>query len=229
MINNDKLFSRKSAPAKTARMVEAIIGCKWSITVYHLLDNGINRIPYIVLATGFVSVIYTSLGGLGAVVVTDFLQTVLLLGGALLVVVMISISLGGFSWFPTSWQSGWDVQPLFSPDPRVRVTILGGILTAVIWNVCTAGGDQVAVQRFMATGNARAAQRSYLAKICVSGGVSVALALVGFSLLGYFTQRPEALPAGMSLATDGDKIFPFFVAYHLPPGQTMKLLKRFAR
>ncbi len=43
MINNEKLFSRKSAPAKTARMVESIIGCKWSITVYHLLDNGINR------------------------------------------------------------------------------------------------------------------------------------------------------------------------------------------
>ena len=24
-------------------MVETIIGCKWSITVYHLLENGINR------------------------------------------------------------------------------------------------------------------------------------------------------------------------------------------
>ncbi len=43
MINNEKIFSRKSAPAKTARMVESIIGCKWSITVYHLLENDINR------------------------------------------------------------------------------------------------------------------------------------------------------------------------------------------
>ncbi len=43
MIKNDKLFSRKSSPAKTARMVETIIGCKWSITVYHLIANGINR------------------------------------------------------------------------------------------------------------------------------------------------------------------------------------------
>ena len=43
MINNEKLFSRKSAPAQTARMVETIIGCKWSITVYHLLANDINR------------------------------------------------------------------------------------------------------------------------------------------------------------------------------------------
>lgn len=43
MINNEKIFSRKSAPAKTARMVETIVGCKWSITVYLLLENGINR------------------------------------------------------------------------------------------------------------------------------------------------------------------------------------------
>lgn len=39
----EKIFSRKSAPAKTARMVETIFGCKWSLTVYHLLDNGVNR------------------------------------------------------------------------------------------------------------------------------------------------------------------------------------------
>lgn len=34
---------RKSAPEKSARMVEAIYGCKWSLTVYQLLANGINR------------------------------------------------------------------------------------------------------------------------------------------------------------------------------------------
>jgi len=43
MKNEEKLFSRKSAPARSARMVETIIGCKWSLTVYHLLNNDINR------------------------------------------------------------------------------------------------------------------------------------------------------------------------------------------
>ena len=36
-------FSRKSAPEKTARMVETIVGCKWSLTVYNLLNNDIQR------------------------------------------------------------------------------------------------------------------------------------------------------------------------------------------
>nr|WP_067294143.1 winged helix-turn-helix transcriptional regulator [Marinobacterium profundum] len=43
MKNQDKLFSRKSAPERSARMVETIYGCKWSLTVYQLLANGINR------------------------------------------------------------------------------------------------------------------------------------------------------------------------------------------
>lgn len=43
MKNNDILFSRKSAPEKTARMVETIYGCKWSLTVYQLIANDINR------------------------------------------------------------------------------------------------------------------------------------------------------------------------------------------
>ena len=43
MNSNEKIFLRKSAPEKTARMVETIFGCKWSLTVYYLLANGINR------------------------------------------------------------------------------------------------------------------------------------------------------------------------------------------
>lgn len=43
MINNEKLFSRKTAPQNSARMVEAIYGCKWSLTVYQLLSAGVNR------------------------------------------------------------------------------------------------------------------------------------------------------------------------------------------
>ena len=36
-------LSRKYPPQQTARMVEAIYGCKWSLTVYQLLDTGICR------------------------------------------------------------------------------------------------------------------------------------------------------------------------------------------
>ena len=39
----EKNFSRKSAPQRSARMVESIFRCKWSLTVYQLLEEGIVR------------------------------------------------------------------------------------------------------------------------------------------------------------------------------------------
>jgi SSS family solute:Na+ symporter len=185
-----------------------------------MLGVGDEWIPLVVLVTGFVSVIYTSLGGLGAVVITDFLQFTLLFGGAWLVIGLVTYELGGFSWFPTSWQPTWDAQPVFSFDPRMRVTVLGTILSASLWQICTAGGDQVSVQRFMATRDAKAAKKAYLTQMCAGACVATTLVLVGFALLGYFQQRPDELPAGLSLITDGDRIFPRFVSFHLPPGVT---------
>ncbi|MCW8884732.1 MAG: helix-turn-helix transcriptional regulator [Motiliproteus sp.] len=43
MISNEKKISRQIAPERAARMVETIFGCKWSLTVFKLLDQGINR------------------------------------------------------------------------------------------------------------------------------------------------------------------------------------------
>jgi DNA-binding HxlR family transcriptional regulator len=43
MKTESKLFSKISAPEQSARMVETIYGCKWSLTVYQLLAHGINR------------------------------------------------------------------------------------------------------------------------------------------------------------------------------------------
>lgn len=43
MNNKEKLFPRKTAPENSARMVETIYGCKWSLTLYQLLAQNINR------------------------------------------------------------------------------------------------------------------------------------------------------------------------------------------
>lgn len=43
MIEQSKKFSKKAAPERSARMVETICGCKWSLTVFNLLANDIRR------------------------------------------------------------------------------------------------------------------------------------------------------------------------------------------
>ena len=43
MKDKEKKYLRKTAPSESAKMVETIYGCKWSLTVYQLLADGINR------------------------------------------------------------------------------------------------------------------------------------------------------------------------------------------
>ncbi|WP_417379411.1 sodium:solute symporter family transporter [Gimesia sp.] len=183
-----------------------------------MLNVGEEWIPYIVLGTGLVAIIYTSLGGLRAVVITDLIQTILLFGGALLVIATITYHLGGFGWFPTQWDQNWDTQPFFSFDPATRVTYVGTFLSILVWYVATSCGDQVSVQRFMSTKDARAARKSLAVQLSVSVIVSLTLAMVGFALLGYFKEFPNEIPAGIDLKKDADKFFPHYIAHHLPVG-----------
>lgn len=175
-------------------------------------------VPLIVFVTGFFAITYTSLGGLRAVVVTDLIQTILLYGGALLVIGTVTYKMGGFAWFPTEWQGQiWDDQPIFSWDPSTRITVVGSILSVFLWTTCTSAGDQVSVQRFMATEDAAAARKAIGMQLIVAFIVGATLGLVGVALLGYFQANPQLLPEGITLAENADKIFPQFIAFHLPP------------
>lgn len=175
-------------------------------------------IPWIVLATGVVSVIYTTLGGLKAVVVTDFMQTLLMLGGALLVLATVTYDFGGFGWVPTSWQPQWDTQPIISLDPKTRVTVVGTVLAIFSWYVSTLGGDQTSVQRFMATEDLAAARKALRTQLCTVFLIQATLIAVGFALMSYFQVHPDQLPAGMNLKDNADDLFPRFIAFHLPVG-----------
>jgi SSS family solute:Na+ symporter len=174
-------------------------------------------IPVIVVVSSAVSIVYTSMGGLRAVVVTDLMQTILLFGGAVLVIAVVTVKMGGLGWFPTRWNEQWDHQPVFSLDPSTRVTWVGSILSVFIWYVATSGGDQVSVQRFMATKDAASARRAFAMQMSIGALVNVTLGLVGFALLGYFVAFPERLGQGLTLARNADDIFPNFIAFHLPP------------
>ncbi len=175
-------------------------------------------VPWIVLVTGIFAITYTSLGGLKAVVITDLLQTILLYGGALLVIGTITYKMGGFGWFPSEWQGDvWDDQPVFSFDPAVRVTVVGSIISVFLWTTCTSMGDQVSVQRFMATRDASTARRAIAMQLSVGLVVGLTLGLVGMALLGFFQANPELLPGEGSLKDQADKVFPHFIAFQLPP------------
>jgi SSS family solute:Na+ symporter len=175
-------------------------------------------IPLIVIVTGFVSVVYTSLGGLRAVVITDFVQASLLLGGAFLVIAMVTWDMGGFGWIPMQWQPHWDSQPLFPDSIKTRVSVFGSLVSIALWYICTSAGDQVSVQRFMATRDVHTARRALITQLVVSAISMSMLAFVGFALMGYFQTHGDALPAELSIEGTPDKLYPHFISFNLPIG-----------
>jgi SSS family solute:Na+ symporter len=183
----------------------------------YIIDVDEKWVPLIVIVTGSISLVYASLGGLRAVVVTDLIQTILLYGGAVLVIFVVSVSMGGFAWFPTEWNADWDTQPFFTIDPETRVTIVGSFVSMLIWFVATSGGDQVSIQRFMATKDAQTARKAFGLQLILGAVVGITLGVAGFAMLGYFQANPEMLSQGMSLQDGADNIFPRFIAFHLPP------------
>ena len=186
-----------------------------SVALADMMAIGRHWVPLIVLCVGIVAVIYTSIGGLQAVVVTDLIQAVLLFTGAWLVIGLVTWEFGGLDWFPLKWQDNWDTQPLFDTDLSVRVTVVGSLLSMTTWYICTAASDQTSVQRFMSTEGVSEARLAYRTQMITDITVGLTMALVGFALLGYFSKYPVV---GLDLKTDADRFFPYFIANVLPAG-----------
>lgn len=177
--------------------------------------------PYVSAVLGIITVVYTSMGGFRAVVLTDVIQTFILFAGAVLAIGVISLHMGGVqAWWPTQWAPNWDHQPFFRWDPHVRVTVVGTIVSTFLWWICTAGSDQMAIQRYLATRDAKAARRAFLVTIISDAAVTVLLALLGFSLLGFYIANPQLLPGGQSITSQAGRLFPHFILHFLPQGVT---------
>ena len=124
-----------------------------------LLGLDARATPWVCAVMGLITVIYTSMGGLRAVVLTDVIQTVILFAGAVFAIILVTVDLGGMgAWFPSRWPAHWP-EPVYGYDPDARITMFGAILAMFTWWICTSCSDQIAIQRYLATRDAKAARR----------------------------------------------------------------------
>lgn len=174
--------------------------------------------PWLCVALGTLTVVYTAEGGMRAVVMTDALQCLIMFAGAIVAIAYVTWSLGGVAgWWPTSWQPQWQ-EPVFWFQAGTRVTFAGACLYMVVWMTCTCGSDQMAIQRYLSTRDAAAARRSVCIHLVVDVVMMALLGLVGLAVLGYFNAHPEAFGPGASLVAAADELFPRFVESVLPGG-----------
>lgn len=174
--------------------------------------------PWLSVVLGILTIVYTSEGGMRAVVMTDALQSVVMFGGAIVTILFVTRALGGIdAWWPSHWAPQWP-EPVFWFRPDVRVTFAGAFLNMLVWMICTCGSDQMAIQRYLSTRDAAAARRSVGIHLTVDLVMLALLGAVGLAVFGYFTARPEAFGPGASPVASADALFPRFVEAVLPAG-----------
>ncbi len=182
----------------------------------------------VVIATvGLVSTFYTMLGGLRAVIWTDVVQVLLLIGGGLFAIAYVAISTGTWlpQWYAATMEHLAESRlstgvPLFSLDPTVRATVVTVAINMCIWHVCTHTANQMTVQRYFSTQDRRAARLSFVTGSLFGVAINLMLVVVGLAMLYYYDGQQLTVDAGLNPAikSDRDLIFPAFAIHRLPAG-----------
>lgn len=197
----------------------------------------------LILGVGLFSIVYTTLGGLRAVVWTDVVQFFVLLTGAVFTMAAVSVrtETGLGDWLEFSQGYKHEQVEWFSWDVANRSTIFSISIGMLFWHACTHGANQVALQRYFAVKDIWAARRSFLVNAVSSIGLGILLAGVGLSLmyfvLGSDQANGEMLQARAELLPDLENaspeeiadlnatrtnaqknVFPQFIRLYLPSG-----------
>ncbi len=181
----------------------------------------------LIISIGLFSVLYTTLGGIRAVVWTDVIQFVILIGGALFTMCFIAATTGSGigEWMAASNEYEFrESVEWYSFDIGNRSTVMFISIGMFFWFVCTHGANQVALQRYFSVKNIWAARKTYLVSAIASFGLGIILAGVGISLMYFLTTHD--MPAKEEIYSTvqktryagQDKLFPQFIRLYLPDG-----------
>jgi len=180
------------------------------------LDRSLAPIIGIVLL--LITIIYTSMGGIKAVVITDVVQSGVFIGGAFLCIIVTCLAYNSFTnWLPDHWLGHWST-PKIGFDTTERLTVGNAILTLFLWYICTSGGDQTAIQRYLSTRDIKAARKTLRVSLFTNLVAKGLLALVGLSVMAYFMKNVHLLEYGKTIEERADALFPRFILVGLPSG-----------
>lgn len=171
---------------------------------------------YSVLIMGVVTIAYTVMGGMRAVIWTDFIQVIVMLGGAFIAVgYMIYHVDGGFVDFVRVAAADDKFKTFDWSFDLTKATVWGFLLVGLL-GVLTYPQDQVMMQRVLSTKSDKEAGWSVwtLAAIVVPGNLT--FFGIGTALYVFYKQHPANLNPTLNV----DSTFPQFIAAELPVGLT---------
>jgi len=169
----------------------------------------------LVLVIGLTSTFYTTLGGIRGVIVTDAIQFVVIALGVSLTIIFVLVRLPVSFGETYQYLQGKDMLSLFdfSLDPHKTITFWSCLIGFTISTLGMYMADQMSLQRYLAAGQGKSADRAFTFNIL--GGILVVtmLIMVGLALISWYHFVPDS-----NLPHKQDMIFPYFIATRLPVG-----------
>ena len=168
-----------------------------------------------ILVMGVLATTYAVLGGIEAVIWTDVLQVVVLLGGAALSLAVVAGGVGGGLGGIIEMAAAHDKLRIANLDwsaatAALWVVLLGSLFT----NLVPYTSDQSVVQRYLTTASEKDAARSVWTNGILSMPASLLFFFLGTALWAFYRSHPERLSA----AGANEDVFPWFIATELPAG-----------
>src|SRR4051812_32467843 len=171
--------------------------------------------------------IYTTLGGIKAVIWTDFIQASIMMGSALIAVGLLYSQIpggwdeivqrhGGFGvsdFFTTGLdpaKHGWDkIKGMF----EVEYTIFAGLIGSTFITMSTHGTDQDMVQRMLTAPDIRRSRRSLVLSGLADIPIVLTFLTIGLLLWAYYQAHPDP-----TLPKTPNETFCHFILYQMPVG-----------
>lgn len=188
-----------------------------AIPIKLLLDEFGVRADFrvIIVVLTVITVVYTYLGGIKAVIWTDAIQMGLYLGGSLLAIAVLSSHVGGDGYARALhagrfklFDSDFGLAHILTSPFALPTAIIGGAIFAM----ASHGSDQLIVQRILTTRTLRDGQKAMIAS-----GVFVTIQFAAFSLVGAllwsYNQGKSFTDLGLA---SSDNLYPNFILHGLP-------------
>lgn len=169
-----------------------------------------------ILTMGILSILYTVLGGIEAVIWTDVIQVFVLLAGAILCLFLIPYQIDGGVGGMWEIIQEYDKMKILDlrfdfSNPTLWVVIIGGFFS----NLVMYGSDQTIIQRFLTTKDEKSASKSIVTGALMVVPSAFIFLSIGTALFVFYKSNPAAL----NVATEStDVIFPWYIVTQLPAG-----------
>ncbi len=169
-----------------------------------------------ILLMGVLCIFYTTLGGIEAVIWTDVIQVIVLMGGALFCLVLMSFHV------PGGWNGACEIAEgagkFRTFDFRFDLTtatffvlLFGGFADKMI----SYGTDQSVIQRYLTTKDEAAARRGIWLNAIIAMPATLLFFGLGSMLYAFYQTQPAALSPAVG---QQDAIFPWYIVTQLPAG-----------